>query len=100
MTASTIAPASAPAGKDLFGHPRGLWYLSFCEAWERFSYYGMQALLALYLVHYLLLPGHIEHVAGFEAFKSCVQTAYQWLGRLFGIGNGGDISTPVALAAA
>ena len=34
-----------PAGKDILGHPRGLWYLVFAEAWERFSYYGMQALL-------------------------------------------------------
>jgi hypothetical protein len=30
-----------------FGHPRGLGYLAFAEAWERFSFYGMQALLVL-----------------------------------------------------
>jgi hypothetical protein len=36
---------------DFFGHPRGLWYLAFTEAWERFSYYGMQALLVLYSSH-------------------------------------------------
>src|SRR5262249_33449452 len=41
-----------------FGHPKGLGYLSFSEAWERFSYYGMQTLLVLYMVHQLLLPGH------------------------------------------
>ena len=51
--------------KSFFGHPRGLAYLSFTEAWERFSYYGMQTLLVLYMVHQLLLPGHVEHVAGF-----------------------------------
>jgi proton-dependent oligopeptide transporter, POT family len=51
---------------DLFGHPKGLWYLSFTEAWERFSYYGMQSLLVLYMVKYLLLPGRIEHVIGFD----------------------------------
>lgn len=99
MTAATTE-AHAPAGKELFGHPRGLWYLCFCEGFERFSYYGMQALLVLYLTQYLLLPGHIEHVAGFEQFRAGVSTAYQWLGYLFGIGNGGDISTPVATAAA
>jgi proton-dependent oligopeptide transporter, POT family len=33
------------------GHPRGLYLLFFVEMWERFSYYGMRALLALYLVH-------------------------------------------------
>ena len=30
-------------------HPRGLWYLFFAEAWERFSFYGMRALLVLYM---------------------------------------------------
>jgi POT family proton-dependent oligopeptide transporter len=31
--------------RDLFGHPKGLWYLGFTEACERFSYYSMQTLL-------------------------------------------------------
>jgi POT family proton-dependent oligopeptide transporter len=51
------------------GHPRGLWYLSFTEAWERFSFYGMQALLVLYMVKYLLLPEHVRHVVGFNAVR-------------------------------
>lgn len=34
----------------LFGHPVGLFILFFTEMWERFSYYGMRALLVLYLV--------------------------------------------------
>src|SRR5881394_2832760 len=51
------------------GHPRGLWYLAFTEAWERFSYYGMQSLLVLYMVNYLLKPGRIEHVAAFASFR-------------------------------
>jgi len=46
------------------GHPSGLGWLSFCEFWERFSYYGMQALLVLYMTDSLLHPGHIEHVVG------------------------------------
>src|SRR5262249_43540242 len=33
-----------------FGHPRGLSVLFFTEMWERFSYYGMRALLILYMV--------------------------------------------------
>src|SRR3954470_13016257 len=53
---------------QFFGHPRGLWFLAFTEAWERFSYYGMQSLLVLYMVKYLLLPGRIERVAIFDAF--------------------------------
>ena len=35
---------------ELFGHPKGLFYLFFAELWERFSYYGMRALLTLYMV--------------------------------------------------
>jgi POT family proton-dependent oligopeptide transporter len=37
----------------LMGHPRGLGLLFIVEMWERFSYYGMRALLVLYLVNYL-----------------------------------------------
>jgi POT family proton-dependent oligopeptide transporter len=36
--------------KELFGHPAGLFVLFFTEMWERFSYYGMRAILVLYLV--------------------------------------------------
>jgi POT family proton-dependent oligopeptide transporter len=36
--------------KELFGHPIGLFVLFFTEMWERFSYYGMRAILVLYLV--------------------------------------------------
>jgi POT family proton-dependent oligopeptide transporter len=74
MTATAEPEDAAPlAGEDhkpdFLGHPRGLWYLAFTEAWERFSYYGMQSLLVLYMVKYLLLPGRIEHVAAFESVR-------------------------------
>ena len=36
--------------EELFGHPKGLFYLFFAELWERFSFYGMRALLTLYMV--------------------------------------------------
>ena len=36
--------------KEIFGHPTGLYVLFFTEMWERFSYYGMRAILVLYLV--------------------------------------------------
>lgn len=39
-----------PHEKELFGHPAGLFVLFFTEMWERFSYYGMRAILVLYLV--------------------------------------------------
>ena len=50
--------------RAFLGHPKGLGFLGFTEACERFSYYSMQTLLTLYMVNYLLLPGHIENVAG------------------------------------
>jgi POT family proton-dependent oligopeptide transporter len=55
---------SRPASPDrsFLGHPRGLGFLAFTEAFERFSFYGMQALLVLYMVHALLLPGEVEQV--------------------------------------
>ena len=37
--------------QQLFGHPKGLFYLFFAELWERFSFYGMRALLTLYMVN-------------------------------------------------
>ena len=37
--------------KRIWGHPRGLFYLFFAELWERFSFYGMRALLTLYMVN-------------------------------------------------
>jgi POT family proton-dependent oligopeptide transporter len=55
------------------GHPKGLFYLAFTEAWERFSYYGMTALLALYMIDQLLLPGHVGNVAGFQALRHSLE---------------------------
>ncbi len=47
-----INPYAAEEGKTLFGHPRGLYVLFFAEMWERFSYYGMRALLIFYLIQH------------------------------------------------
>ena len=77
MTAAQLAAGDgdAPTGTFL-GHPKGLAYLAFTEAWERFSYYGMSALLVLYMVNQLLLPGHVEHVAGFAAFRAMIEGTF------------------------
>src|SRR5438128_3325267 len=63
-----------PEDRSFIGHPRGLGYIAFTEAWERFSYYGMQALLVLYMVNRLLYPGHIEHIAGFGPFRHLIES--------------------------
>jgi POT family proton-dependent oligopeptide transporter len=49
VTPSDVVPPST-AEKTFLGHPRGLFLLFFVEMWERFSYYGMRALLVLYLI--------------------------------------------------
>ena len=58
------------------GHPSGLGWLAGSEFWERFSYYGMQALLVIYMTQYLLLPGHVEHVWAFVPFRHAVESVY------------------------
>ncbi|MCU0649771.1 MAG: peptide MFS transporter [Gemmatimonadaceae bacterium] len=59
MSAATPSPSpvaersAALDDRSFFGHPRGLGLLFAAEMWERFSYYGMRALLVLYLVNEL-----------------------------------------------
>ena len=60
-----------PRQQRLIGkHPLGLAVLSLTELAERFSYYGMTALLALYMVKQVLLPEHAGHVIGLAALRS------------------------------
>ncbi|HUF13328.1 MAG TPA: peptide MFS transporter [Longimicrobiales bacterium] len=47
--ATPFPPPDAPYGRSFLGHPRGLATLFFTEMWERFSYYGMRALLILFM---------------------------------------------------
>jgi POT family proton-dependent oligopeptide transporter len=58
------------ADGQLHGHPKGLCYLSFTEMWERFSFYGMSALLTLYMVKELLLPENAAQVIGLAALRN------------------------------
>jgi len=69
MTVADATPDYEVGPKDdraFLGHPKGLGYLGFTEACERFSYYSMQTLLVLYMVNYLLVPGRMDHVVGLE----------------------------------
>ena len=74
--ASVQAATVASGDRAFLGHPRGLGYLVFAEAWERFSYYGMTALLTLYMTKQLFLPGHVEHVAGISAFRRGLESVF------------------------
>ena len=48
---------AAQADHSFFGHPRGLATLFFTEMWERFSYYGMRAILIYYMTHKIVEGG-------------------------------------------
>ncbi len=71
-----MSATDAPAARELFGHPRGLSVLFATEMWERFSYYGMRALLVLYMVTYLFQPGRVEQVVGFAGLKSALEWVF------------------------
>ena len=47
---STTPCIDIPANEDFLGHPKGVYVCFFTEMWERFSFYGMKALLLLYLL--------------------------------------------------
>src|SRR6187200_2690996 len=68
-TARASSRYNRHAQTELLGHPRGLTYLFATEMWERFSYYGMRALLVLYMVKYLLQPERAQTVIGFATLK-------------------------------
>ena len=92
---------SDPEDRAFLGHPRALGYLAFAEAWERFSFYGMQALLVLYMTKQLLLPGHVEHVAGFGPLRAWIESVYGQLSpqalasAIFGLYAGLVYMTPI-----
>jgi proton-dependent oligopeptide transporter, POT family len=75
---STYAASSdrIAAGGELFGHPRALAFLFGTEMWERFSYYGMRALLVLYMTKYVLLPAQAGNVVGLAGFKSALESIF------------------------
>ena len=60
------------ANQTLFGHPKGLFYLFFAELWERFSFYGMRALLVLYMTKQLLY----EDTMSFGIFAAYMSLVY------------------------
>lgn len=80
------------------GHPWGLAWLSASEFWERFCYYGVQSLLVLYLIHYLLQPGHVEQVWGFETFRNFLTDVYRSVYTVFhGAQYAAAHTTPAAM---
>ena len=58
--------------ESLFGHPVGLYTLFFAEMWERFSYYGMRALLVLYMLKGFLAMNDNAAYAVYGAYTALV----------------------------
>lgn len=63
--------------KQIMGHPAGLFVLFSAEMWERMSYYGMRALLTLYMVKYLMVdPAKMESVIGLSFLKQILESGF------------------------
>ena len=75
-------------GKTFLGHPRGLFVLFFAEMWERFSYYGMRAILIFYLLQHWLFSEEKAYII-YGAYTALVYItpviggwlADKWLGQ-------------------
>src|SRR5580698_11437499 len=74
--ATSIAVDRPAAGSEIFGHPKCLAFLFTTEMWERFSYYGMRALLVLYMTKYLLVSDHAGTVLGLAGIKSALEAVF------------------------
>ncbi|HWF09913.1 MAG TPA: peptide MFS transporter [Bryobacteraceae bacterium] len=84
MPVSTAAGDIATTDRSFFGHPRGLATLFMTEMWERFSYYGMRALLIYYLTSSVVRGG-----LGFADSKAgAVYGLYTALVYLMALGGG------------
>jgi POT family proton-dependent oligopeptide transporter len=98
MTATVDTRAGA---QEFLGHPKGLTFLFATEMWERFSYYGMKALLVLYMVNYLLLPERVDSVIGYATLKAVLEFIFGPLGvqpmssHIYGLYTGFVYLTPV-----
>lgn len=108
MTGSIGTVGSIEAGlkinhkeKTLLGHPVGLFVLFFTEMWERFSYYGMRALLVLYMTSYLIKAAQNgAPVLGFAPLQAALEWVFGPLGvqplasQIYGLYTGFVYFTP------
>ncbi len=87
---------------QFLGHPPGLYVLFFTEMWERFSYYGMRALLMLYMTQYLLFePEKAASVLGYDSIRWLLESSFGPLGvqpmasQIYGLYTGFVYLTPL-----
>jgi POT family proton-dependent oligopeptide transporter len=62
--------------REIAGHPAGLYVLFFTEMWERFCYYGMRALLTLYVWKHLSQPEVFGHVIAYAPVRHAIEAIY------------------------
>jgi POT family proton-dependent oligopeptide transporter len=86
-TAAHPEDVALPATEDFLGHPKGVYVCFFTEMWERFSFYGMKALLLLYLTKYHLFgdTGGLNLLGAYGGLVYCLPViggllADRWLG--------------------
>lgn len=101
VISSKEGSTSLPSTKTLFGQPVGLFVLFFTEMWERFSYYGMRALLVLYMTSHLIKATQAgTYVFGFGALQTGLEAAFGPLGvqplasQIYGLYTGFVYFTP------
>lgn len=98
----TAADVTAGGHASFLGHPVGLTVLAGTELWERFSFYGMQALLMLYMTKYLLLPEHARHVLGLAGYRATLSAMFgpmtdlAFAAQTYGLYSGLIYATPLA----
>ncbi len=106
----TTSPASTDTSLDhlppsarrtFLGHPVGLFVLFFTEMWERMSYYGMRALLVLYMTNYLFVDdARSRSTLGFTAIRDTIvsvfgnQNVQQLSSQVYGLYTGLVYLTP------
>lgn len=92
---------AANAKSDFLGHPKGLYVLFMTEMWERMSYYGMRALLTLYMVDYLFLKSPGETIYGYMSVKNGLESVFgemsvqAFSSQIYGLYTGFVFLTPV-----
>ncbi|MFG6108473.1 peptide MFS transporter [Stenotrophomonas nematodicola] len=87
MTAAALPASASTASDDFLGHPKGVYVCFFTEMWERFSFYGMKALLLLYLTKYHLFgdKAGLDLLGAYGGLVYCIPVfggllADRWLG--------------------
>lgn len=101
MTSNEMAPVIGRADRAFMGHPSALRTLALAGSFERFAYYGMQALLVLYMTHSLLQPEQAGSVWGLRTLEHLLgeadvnQPPQKLASHIFGIYAGLAYLTPI-----